>query len=237
MNYARTSRGPWRLKALIDRVGRPATSTFILVRPINSAYSLELLWALLNSPVANAYAFSHLGKRHNIVGDIRRMPMPNPRPFHGVQAAASAYLEAASSPVASPANLRKLLLQVDCEVLKLYSLPSGLETSLLGLFTGCKRPGVPFTQETYLPPELEGRLTFSEFLQLEDDWAITNRERGMLIEKSISGTLTVEEQERLDVLQIYADYHIDQVAPRPTKVLDELEGRLFSRPHVKDSHI
>jgi hypothetical protein len=237
MNYAPTSRGPWRLKALIDRVGRPATSTFILVRPINSACSLELLWALLNSPVANAYAFSHLGKRHNIVGDIRRMPMPNPRPSQGVQAAASAYLEAASSPAASPANLQKLLLRVDCEVLKLYSLPSGFETSLLGLFTGCKRPGVPFTQETYLPPEIEGRLSFSEFLQLEDDWAVTNRERGMLIDKSILGTLTMEEQERLDTLQIYADYHIEQVAPRPTQALDELEGRLFSRPPVKDSHI
>jgi len=225
------------LKALIDRVGHPATSTFILVRPRSAAYSLDVLWALLNSPVANAYAFSHLGKRHNIVRDIRRIPMPNPSQFQGVQAAASAYLEAASSPVASPANLRKLLLRVDSEVLKLYSLPPAFETSLLGLFTGSKRPGVPFALETYLAPELEGRLSFSEFLELEDDWAVTNRERGMLIDKSILGTLTVEEQERLDTLQIYADYHIEQVAPRPTQALDELEGRLFSRPRVKDSHI
>ena len=49
LNYARVSRGPWRLKALIDRVGRPVASRFIAARP-RSIATLELLWALLNSP-------------------------------------------------------------------------------------------------------------------------------------------------------------------------------------------
>ena len=79
LNYAPASRGPWRLKALIDRPGHPITSRFIPVRPTASSYSLETLWALLNSPVANAYTFSHLGKRDNIVGDVRKMPLPKGR--------------------------------------------------------------------------------------------------------------------------------------------------------------
>lgn len=236
LNYARASRGPWRLKALIDKLGHPVTSRFIPVRPTDSAYSLEVLWAVLNSPVANAYAFSHLGKRDNLVGDIRRMPMPKSASFEGVQAAASEYLTAAAEIEASSANLQKLLLRVDCEVLALYSLPFDLEQSLLGLFTDWERVGVPFRQSRYLPRELEGRLRLSDFLQFEIDWSVTNRERGILIDKSISGSLTTEEQKRLDALQIYADYHIEQVAPLNTRALDDLESRLFSSPPLKDGN-
>ena len=39
---------------------------------------------------------------------------------------------------------------------------------------------------------------------------------------------------RLDALQAYADYHIDQVAPRPNHMLDELEERLLSGLPTKD---
>jgi len=230
LNYARASRGPWRLKALIDKLGHPVTSRFIPVRPISPSYSLEVLWALLNSPVANAYAFSHLGKRDNIVREVRRIPIPQKVSFERVHAAASNYLDAAGSPGSNPANLQRLLLRVDCEVLEAYSLPLELEQSLLRLFTDWDRVGVPFLQDRYVPKELEGRLRFSDFLQFENDWSVTNRERGILIDKIISGSITMKEQQRLDALQIYADYHIEQVAPRPTYVLDELENRLFSGP-------
>ncbi len=160
--------------------------------------------------------------------------MPKASSFERVQAAAIAYLAAARAPGTNSANLRKLLLEVDSEVLKLYSLPFEREQSLLGLFTDRERVGVPFTQNRYLPKALESRLRFSDFLQFERDWSVTNRERGILIDKSISGSLTKEEQNRLDALQIYADYHIEQVAPRPTHALDELENRLFSSSPVKD---
>jgi hypothetical protein len=237
LNYARVSRGPWRLKALIDRVGHPVTSRFIPVRPTSSAYSLEILWALLNSPVANAYVFSHLGKRDNIVRDVRRIPIPEATSLGRVHAAASEYLDAASSASPNPADLRELLLRVDCEVIELYSFPLGVERSLLALFTDWDRVGVAFAQKRYLPTELEGRLRFSDFLRFESDWSVTNRERGMLIDKSISGSLSTEEQRRLDALQMYADYHIEQVAPRPTQVLDALEARLFSHPLLKDEDV
>src|ERR1019366_7569081 len=85
LNYAPASRGPWRLKALIDKQGHPVTSNFITVRPTKSSYSLQTLWALLNSPIANAYAFSHLGRRHNIVGDMRKVPVPKKSLFEGVE--------------------------------------------------------------------------------------------------------------------------------------------------------
>jgi hypothetical protein len=117
LNYARASRGPWRLKALIDERGHPVTSSFIPVRATSPVYSLEVLWALHNSPIANAYAFSHLGKRDNIVGDIRRIPMHKRGSFERVQGTASAYPAAAGSLGTNSADLQKMLLQVDCEVL------------------------------------------------------------------------------------------------------------------------
>jgi hypothetical protein len=236
LNYAPASRGSWRLKALIDKEGHPVTSRFIPVRPRGSSYSLEILWALLNSPVANAYAYTHLGKRDNIVGDIRKIPIPKVCAFGGVERAASAYLVAASSKTAS-ADLERLLLHVDSEVLKLYSLPIELEQRVLGLFSGWKRVGVPFQQTRYLPLELDGKIRFSDFLQFEEDWSITNRDRGRLIDKNISGQLSTEEQIRLDALQAYTDYHIERVAPRPTHALDELENRLFLSQQTKSKDV
>jgi hypothetical protein len=236
LNYARASRGPWRLKALIDKSGHPVTSSFIPVRPRTSLYSIEILWALLNSPVANAYAFSHLRKRHNLVGDMRRIPMPKASSFEKVEGAASAYLVAASSRTDS-GTLQRLLRQVDAEVLKLYSLPLALEGSLLALFSDWNRAGVPFTQAKYLPEELDGRIRFSDFRDFEEDWSATNHERGMLIDKSIAGSLSSEEQERLEALQVYADYHLDQVSPGTTRVLDELDKRLFPTLPGKGSDI
>src|ERR1035437_6109149 len=236
LNYAPASRGPWRLKALIDKQGQPVTSRFITVRPTACIYSIETLWALLNSPVANAYAYSHLGKRDNIVGDIRKIPIPKMLSFEGLERAASAYLAAASSETAV-AKLERLLLRVDSEVLKLYSLPLELERRVLELFSERKRVGVPFKQTRYLPKELDGRIRFSDSLQFEEDWSSTNRERGMLIDKNISGRLNAEELMRLDALQAYTDYHIEKVAPRPTHALDELEDRLFSGSQTQDKNV
>ena len=77
LNYARTSRGPWRLKALLDPQGHPVTSDFLVVRPRVPALSLEVVWGFCNSAIGNAYAYCHSDKRHVLAGVIRQMPLPN----------------------------------------------------------------------------------------------------------------------------------------------------------------
>lgn len=77
--------------------------------------------------------------------------------------------------------------------------------------------------------EIMKNLSLPQFLEMEADWPATNRERGQLIAKNIAGTITAEEMARLDVLQAYADYHLQKVAPHPTDMLDELEKRLGIR--------
>jgi hypothetical protein len=161
--------------------------------------------------------------------------VPNASSFEGIHRAAHAYFEAASSGIL-PTRLQELLLRLDCEILKSYSLPLDLEASLLSVFTRWERVGVPFQQCGYLPSELSRQVRLSEFIEFEQDWPTTNRERGELIDKSISGTLSANERVRLGALEAYADYHLDQVAPRSTNALDELEKRLFSEIPMKDGH-
>lgn len=77
LNYARISREAWRLKALLDPQGHPVTSDFLVVRPKVANLALESVWAICNSPVANAYTYSHSSKRHVLAGVMRRMPVPD----------------------------------------------------------------------------------------------------------------------------------------------------------------
>ena len=228
LNYAPASRGPWRLKALIDRQGHPVTSRFITVRPIGDSISLETLWALLNGPIANAYAYSHLGKRDNIVGDIRRIPIPKKLVSVTLEAAVAAYWDAFSN---------RLLLTIDAEVLNLYDLPLELEQQVLDVFTESKRVGVPFAQTRYLPATLEKKISLWRFVEMEQSWLAVNKERGQLIDKDIAGTITAAERLRLDILQTYADYHLQKVSPRPMAMLDELERRLGSREGISSGRL
>lgn len=48
----------------------------------------------------------------------------------------------------------------------------------------------------------------------DQEWSVLNRERGLLVDKKIAGTLTVEESVRLEQLHGIADRHIDSVRRR-----------------------
>jgi N-6 DNA methylase len=164
VNYVRVSRGPWRLKAFLDEKGHAVTSAFLTVRPDSEDYSLLFLWALCNSPIANAYVYSHTMKRHVLTGVFRRVPLPQATrsQIERVEDAARAYLQelkgASERPLLSDLDeneARKLLLRLDSEVLRLYGLPPRLERQLLDLFRGQQRPGVPFAFDQYFPEDFE----------------------------------------------------------------------------------
>ena len=230
LNYAPVSRGPWRLKAFIDRAGRPAASAFLTARP--RTCSLESLWALLNSPVANAYAFCHLGKRHNIVGDMRKIPMPKGAALDLIETAARRYLDAAAARTDSD-ELQGLMLHVDAAVLRQYALPVELERGLLSLFDGWDRVGVPFKHARYFPPEPSHPMSLADFIGYESDWPAANRRRGELVDKEVGRTISSDEAVELAALEAYADYYLEKVSPRPTRVLEELENRVFGTAPIR----
>jgi len=150
------------MKAWLDEQGCSVKGNFLVVRP-----SVELpaagitLWALLNSPLANAYVYSRATKRHIIGSDLLELPLPTIEHDHGalISAAAYAYREAvreldrALVGEESRAKVRTALLAMDAAVLRAYDLPPRLERQLLDLFTGWERKGVGLD-------DAKGRSTF-----------------------------------------------------------------------------
>jgi hypothetical protein len=159
LNYARLNRDAWRLQAVIDDIGIPVSSRFLVFRPRHPATPRVVLWAILNSPVASAYFYSWSFKRELPPRDWLRMPLPACSADQRAQleAAATAFLSIAVPPerftLTAPdeTSIRQALLNLDAAVLRLYDLPRTLERRLLAIFSGVERPGVGCTFHGYPP--------------------------------------------------------------------------------------
>jgi hypothetical protein len=164
LNYAPISRSPWRLKAIMDREGHAVTSRFLTLRPLTKSCPLELLWGLCNSPFANAYVYTHTGKRDVLTDMMRAMPVPHTSDseiqrvvevVHKYFAVVAPSEREGLTPAFEQNTACRLLQYVDAEILRLYDLPPRLERQLLDLFSGYKRPGVPFDFSRYFPEDFE----------------------------------------------------------------------------------
>lgn len=172
LNYAPVSRGPWRLKALIDYEGYPVTSSFLVVRPQVAEWSVEVLWAILNSPLANAYAYCHGTKRTVLTGMIRALPIPDvgKEVLSSLGHLVTSYFELFSSASkvlhrdVDRKEAKRQMLTIDAEVMRLYDLPPRLERQVLDLFDGWQRNGVDFKFERYFPKDFESWIPLHEYL-------------------------------------------------------------------------
>jgi hypothetical protein len=224
VNYNPVGRGRWRLKPFIDHKGHPVTSNFNTVRPISASWSLEYLWAICFSPLANAYVYTHCLKRHIHAGDLRRLPVPNvgSENTRRVERAARDYLEAAEegfptlfSRGVSEADLRMRLLRVDAEVLRLYGLPARAERRLLDSFAGEQRPGVPIPFIRYYPDHFNANLPLYAYLSDSFQRKLNDGDPSLpatiearyeqLMERSEAGTLSADELDELNHLQAEVD--------------------------------
>ena len=243
LNYAPVSRGPWRLKAFIDAKGHAVTSRFLVIRPTDRRWSLEALWAICNSPFGNAYSYAFSGKRDILAGLIREMPLPPVEPAQlapltkTVQTYFRTVRKAHDEHVSDSLleRLRVLHLRIDAEVLRLYALPRELERQVLGLFSGCRRLGVPFRQEGYFPKDFTEPLTLAELLAITVDWEQTNARRGRLILKEEDKTLRPTERDELSRLQDLTDARIRLVAPLPLTELAAIAADLKHKGHWIES--
>ncbi len=157
VNYA----GPvqaWRFKPVLDSEGIAASSRFLTFRPnARAQHSLTTLWAVLLSPVANAYAYSWSSKRQTLVKEWLIFPLPTLTETQKaeIEAAAAAYLKLVvplqTFTLTPPdeAAIKQALLDLDAAVLRLYNLPIVLERQLLAIFDGVDRPGVGCTFRGY----------------------------------------------------------------------------------------
>lgn len=141
LNYAPVDRDAWRLKAFIDPVGRPATSRLLLVRPKYQRVTLPCLWALCNSPVANAYTFAVGSKRDVTEGLMRAMSVPDLTAcdLARLHASTRAYLDAATE--FSATYQRPAAKSKSSVTTKKSAKPSAADQMQLGL------PGQPADEE------------------------------------------------------------------------------------------
>jgi type I restriction-modification system DNA methylase subunit len=149
---ARMSRGPWRYAAAIDIEGRIVNRDFFAVWPKLEELSVELLAALLNSPVAVAFTYAHSFQRTITKRVYQDIPIPeiSNESKMIINTLVNNYLEAISL---NTFEAKTILLQIDAEILKSYNLPPKLERQLLDIFHGHQRP-VPFEFTGYIPPEI-----------------------------------------------------------------------------------
>lgn len=148
-NAARLSRGAWVIAATIDEQELVCYQRFHGIWS-NGVLPLEVIAALLNGPVANAYLSTHNAKRDIRIETINQIPIPklsrsqislivslvreymSYRKQWLVQSEQAQYFER---------RCRGLLRQIDAELLGAYNLPIHLEQELIKYFEGSKRPG------------------------------------------------------------------------------------------------
>lgn len=243
LNESPVQRAPWCLRPMIDRVGRPAKSSFTILRPTSSDVSLTFLWGILNSPFANAYAYSHSSKRNILSGTWRtfRLPKIDEVTVRLVESAVRDYLELAgqdegpfqlrSDDARAEKNekLRDLHWRIDAEVLRLYELPVELERQLLNYFDGWQRVGVPFEQYRYFPEGFDEAISLADFLSITTDWETTNNKRQELIAKKAAQKLEPKEAEVLQNLQRLAGFKRELLSSPSLSELAKIEADLRKR--------
>lgn len=172
VNHARASREAWTMKAWLDPEGIAVKGNFLVVRSNHSHVSGVALWAILNSPVANAFIYCRATKRHIIGGDLLSLPIPNLQGemLAGITAAAQAYLATAREtggffrPDPNPDGVKKALLSMDAAVLRAYTLPPRIEHELLNFFWGVERRGVGCDFRGYYPPDARPIVPLHQYL-------------------------------------------------------------------------
>src|SRR5262249_39110919 len=76
INRGRRSRGCWHIMGAVDEQGLWAARQFYGMWPKDNT-PVELLAALISSPVANAYLFSYPALRYNQIRWIKQIPVPS----------------------------------------------------------------------------------------------------------------------------------------------------------------
>jgi hypothetical protein len=187
VNRNRAARNRWRLKGMLDPDGRPVKNNFLIVRPRDSRAPALFLWAILNSPITNAFVARDTMKRDNPESTLGEVPIPRfDRAIEEVLTAAQVYRDLAvkrSTPATRRPDQASLfqasaeasdgptdsqicdaLLTMDAALLKLYGLPVRLEKQLLDHFHGHKRRGVGCEFSGYFPGDFKSLVPLHKYI-------------------------------------------------------------------------
>ncbi len=148
-NAVRLSRGPWTIAAIIDDKGLVCMQNFHGVWSLGK-YPLEVIAALLNGPVANAFLSTHNTTKHNKLGTTEQIPIPNLRPSQVrlIVSLVRQYMSYREQWQKHPDHSQRfgrlckgIVGQIDAEILAAYDLAPQLEQRLLEYFGDASKPG------------------------------------------------------------------------------------------------
>lgn len=75
VNHSPVSRSAWMLNALLDLKGHAVKGRFLVWRPLGKEVNPKVIWAVFNSPLGNAFAYSHSNKIDIMGRDLKAMPV------------------------------------------------------------------------------------------------------------------------------------------------------------------
>lgn len=167
------SRGPWRIVGHPDSIGLVCRENFIVIWP-KTELTVEVLSALVNSPLVNAFLFVRESKRRNRNVTLRHTPIPFPESIDSerITYLVEYYIKLrlgiteGSSKKLSLQEYLQTLMEIDSLILKAYHLPPRLERKLLDLFRGHPRP-VPFDFPDYYPKDFSPCIPLHKYLEMD----------------------------------------------------------------------
>lgn len=197
---ARMSRGQWVTLAAVDYDGLVCTQSLSGIWLKSQILSLEVLAAVVNGPVANAWMSQRAGKRHSQIRFYASIPIPS---FSSTQVELITRYVDNFVRLGKTAEAMSALLKIDAAVLDAYGLSEEAEYELLTWFDGARRPGVPsFTGYglEFGAARAEYRYELAHFQQVE--------RYQDLVDKTFSAELNVQEaQEKESLSQNIDDYN------------------------------
>jgi hypothetical protein len=167
------SRGPWRIVGHPDSTGLVCRENFIVIWP-KTELTVEILSALINSPLVNAFLFVREEKRRNRNVTLRHTPIPFPESIDSerITHLVEYYIKLrlgiteGSSKKLYLREYLQTLMEIDSLILKAYDLPPRLERKLLELFRGHPRP-VPFNFPDYFPEDFRPCIPLHKYIEMD----------------------------------------------------------------------
>ncbi len=187
VNAGRKSRASWTIVATVDDQKLVCYQNFHGIWP-RKDMPLEVIAAIINGPVANAFLSTQEEKRHNQIMFIEQIPIPElePRQIHLIMALVQEYtvqrsqwLKELDRKAYFEKRCRGLIKRIDGEILSAYNLDLSLEQELVAYFAGQKRPGPVDIIGIELSPT---KRFYTSLIRIEE---IRNEREGKVVDATI----------------------------------------------------
>jgi hypothetical protein len=202
-NAARISRGAWTIAAALDESGLVCSQRFHGIWP-SSDFPIEVIAAVLNGPLANAYIGLQVASHDNQVRLVKLVPLPqlNNGDLARIRSLVREYMavrlawrDEFPSRNEEGACL-ELMLAIDAAVLAGYGLAPRLERELLDRFAGERRPG-PITMDRYYPEDFRAAVPLRVY--------ISDAYREASVEATLNRVLPIHEPGLTDLIEELAE--------------------------------